>query len=391
MTINHPNVTRLPSGETTVYLVGTAHVSRESETLVRQVIETVKPDAVCVELCASRLQSIRQKERWRNTDIVKVIREKKAFLLLSNLILASFQRRIADRMDIAPGQEMLTAVECAEAAGAELVLADRDIRVTLGRTWRRLGLWSKVKLMLQLLLSVGQTDKVSKEDIERMKQEDILESLLAELGNSMPMLREVLIDERDRFLTRKIRSAPGATVVAVVGAGHVPGIRRYWDREIDLEALSVMPPKRRTTTFLQWFVPLSVLLLIFYGFLRGGAQAGADMILWWVAANGILAGVGALAALGHPLTIASSILAAPITSLNPMIAAGWVSGMVEALSRRPKVMDFEALQDDIRSVRGFWKNKVTRILLVVVFTNLGSSVGTMVAFPLLVKALHGAM
>ncbi len=391
MTINHPNVTRLPSGEATVYLVGTAHVSRESETLVRQVIETVKPDTVCVELCASRLQSIRQKERWRNTDIVKVIREKKAFLLLSNLILASFQRRIADRMDIAPGQEMLTAVECAEAAGAELVLADRDIRVTLGRTWRRLGLWSKVKLMLQLLLSVGQTDKVSKEDIERMKQEDILESLLAELGNSMPMLREVLIDERDRFLTRKIRSAPGATVVAVVGAGHVPGIRRYWDREIDLEALSVMPPKRRTTTFLQWFVPLSVLLLICYGFLRGGAQAGADMILWWVAANGILAGVGALAAMGHPLTIASSILAAPITSLNPMIAAGWVSGMVEALSRRPKVMDFEALQDDIRSVRGFWKNKVTRILLVVVFTNLGSSVGTMVAFPLLVKALHGAM
>lgn len=389
--IDHPNVTTIQNGEQTVYIVGTAHVSKESDELVRHVIETVKPDAVCVELCASRLQSIRQKERWRDMDIIKVIKEKKAFLLLSNLILASFQRRIADRMDIKPGQEMLTAVDCAESLGAELVLADRDIRVTLGRTWRRLGLWGKLKLLFQLLLSLGEAEEVSKEDIEKMKQEDMLESLLAELGQSMPMLREVLIDERDRFLTQKIRSAGGENVVAVVGAGHVPGIRKYWDQDIDVDALSTLPPKSRRATALKWFLPAAFLLLFAYGFYRGGSQAGSDMIFWWVAANGILAGVGALIALGHPLTVVSSVLAAPLTSLNPMIAAGWVCGIVEAFSRKPRVRDFESLQDDIRSVRGFWRNKVTRILLVVVFTNLGSSVGTVVAFPLVMRALQGAL
>ncbi|MFZ7125013.1 MAG: TraB/GumN family protein [Desulfobacterales bacterium] len=389
--IEHPNLTTLRTADKTVYLVGTAHISKESETLVRQVIESAKPDTVCVELCESRLQSIRQKERWREMDIIKVIREKKAFLLLSNLILAAFQKRIADRMDIAPGQEMLTAVECAESHGATLVMADRDIRITLGRTWRRMGLWGKVKLLFQLILSLGEAEAISQEDIEKMKQEDMLESLLSELGQSMPMLREVLIDERDRFLAQKIRTAPGSTIVAVVGAGHVPGIRNYWEQDVDIAALSKLPPKGRGVRMMHWLLPLAVMMLFAYGFYRGGSEAGSDMILWWVAANGILAGLGALIALGHPLTILSSVLAAPLTSLNPMIAAGWVSGLVEAFSRKPKVRDFESLQNDIRSVRGFWKNKVTRILLVVVFTNLGSSIGTMVAFPLVVKALHGAM
>jgi pheromone shutdown-related protein TraB len=175
----------------------------------------------------------------------------------------------------------------------------------------------------------------------------------------------------------------------VVGAGHVPGIKRYWSSETDLAALEALPPKSRLAGLIKWGLPAAILGLFVYGFYAGGSKAGSDMILWWVAANGLLAGVGALIAWGHPLTILSSVLSAPLTSLNPMIAAGWVSGLVETVSRKPKVRDFESLQDDIRSVRGFWTNKVTRILLVVVFTNLGSSIGTFVAFPMIVRVLHG--
>lgn len=373
----------------TVTLIGTAHVSQESADLVRQTIETEQPDTVCVELCESRLQSVRQKSRWQEMDIIKVVKEKKAFLLLSNLILASFQKRIADRMDIKPGQEMITAVEVAEAAGAQVWLADRDIRVTLSRTWRSMGLWDKVKLLYQLLLSLGEVDDLSQEDIERMKQEDVLNGLLEEIGASQPVIREILIDERDRYLAQKIKEAPGPHIVAVVGAGHVPGIKRYWSSDTDLSALEELPPKSRLSGVIKWGLPAAILGLFLYGFYAGGAKAGSDMILWWVAANGLLAGLGALIAWGHPLTILSSVLSAPLTSLNPMIAAGWVSGLVETVSRKPKVRDFETLQDDIRSVRGFWTNKVTRVLLVVVFTNLGSSIGTFVAFPMIVRVLQG--
>ena len=380
---------RLERDGRTITLIGTAHVSQESADLVRRTIETEQPDTVCIELCESRLQSVRQKSRWQEMDIIKVVKEKKAFLLLSNLILASFQRRIADRMDIKPGQEMITAVEAAEAAGAQVWLADRDIRVTLSRTWRSMGLWDKLKLLYQLLLSLGEVDDLSQEDIERMKQEDVLNALLEEIGTAQPVIREILIDERDRYLAQKIKDAPGAHIVAVVGAGHVPGIKRYWSSETDLAALEALPPKSRLAGLIKWGLPAAILGLFVYGFYAGGSKAGSDMILWWVAANGLLAGVGALIAWGHPLTILSSVLSAPLTSLNPMIAAGWVSGLVETVSRKPKVRDFESLQDDIRSVRGFWTNKVTRILLVVVFTNLGSSIGTFVAFPMIVRVLHG--
>lgn len=370
-----------------VTLVGTAHVSRDSVDLVKSVIETVTPDTVCVELCESRAQSIRQKQSWQEMDIVKVIKEKKSFLLLSNLMLASFQKRIAARLEVAPGQEMIQAMESAEAAGAAVHLADRDIRTTLSRTWRGMGLWGKVKLLFQLILSLGEVDEISEADVEKMKQQDMLATILDEVGKSMPQVRTSLIDERDRYLTEKIRTAPGQRIVAVVGAGHVPGILKYWDQPIDLAALDVLPPKSALSGFLKWFIPFCICALIVYGFFRGGTDAGTEMVVWWVLANGILAGLGALIALGHPLTILSSIVAAPLTSLNPMIAAGWVSGLVEAFSRKPKVKDFECLPTDILSVKGFWRNKVTRVLLVVVFTNLGSAVGTFVAIPMMMKYL----
>ena len=386
---NNNNLIHLTFNEKEFVLIGTAHVSKESARLAKAVIEEEKPDTVCVELCQSRYQAIRQKDRWQNTDIVKVIREKKSFLLLSNLLLASFQKRIAKQFDVKPGEEMIAAINAAESAGARIQLADRDIRTTLSRTWRVMGFWSKIRLLFELALSLGQLNEIKEEDIEKMKQQDVLETLLSEVGKSLPGLKAILIDERDQYLAEKIRSAPGNKIVAVVGAGHIPGIQKYWNAEIDTWALEQLPAKSRSVGILKWLIPLVIVGLFIAGFFFGGKKAGTDMIVWWILANGILAGVGAIIALAHPATILSSIIAAPLTSLNPMIAAGWVSGLVEAFSRRPKVKDLESLPEDILSVRGFWRNNVTRILLVVVFTNLGSSLGTFIALPVILKVLLG--
>jgi len=382
---NSNMVQRLQLGDKEIILIGTAHVSKESAELVSETILQEEPETVCVELCESRFQSIRQKDRWRDMNIIKVIKEKKAFLLLSNLLLASFQKKLANKFDIKPGQEMIQAIESGERVNAGIHLADRDIRVTLSRAWRIMGLWEKAKLMFQLMMSAGEVDDISEDDIEKMKQEDVLQSILADVEKSHPVLRNILIDERDQYLAHKIKTAPGNKIVAVVGAGHLPGIKRYWEREIDLDSLLVLPPKSLLSTLLKWGLPLAIMLLFALGFFLGGAKVGADMIKWWVLANGVLAGLGAIIALAHPLTIVAAILAAPLTSLNPMIAAGWVSGLVEAVLRKPKVKDFEDLADDIQSLKGFWRNHVTRILLVVVLTNIGSALGTMVAAPLIVK------
>jgi pheromone shutdown-related protein TraB len=370
-----------------ITILGTAHVSKESADHAEALINSLHPDTVCVELCESRYHAIRNKKRWQETDIVQVIKDKKAFFLLSNLILTSFQKRIADKFGIQPGEEMVRAMEAGEKVGAQIYLVDRDIRITLSRVWRAMGFWSRMKLMVQMLLSLGDVEDIQEEDIEKMKQEDVLETLLAEIGKSMPELREILIDERDAYLSQKIKTAPGETLVAVVGAGHLPGIREKWDTEQNLEALEILPPKTRWAEMMKWVVPALIVSVFIAGFFYGGTSVGKDMIVYWLLASGLLAGFGAVLALAHPLTILASILAAPVTVLHPLIAVGWVAGLVEAMRRKPKVKDFENLSQDILSIKGFWKNKITKILLVVVFTNLGASIGTFVAIPLMLKAL----
>ena len=382
---DNDNIHRLTFEDREITLIGTAHVSKESADLVGKVIEGEKPDTVCVELCESRYKAIKQKNRWQNTDLIKVIREKKSFLLLSNLLLTSFQKKIGKKLGIKPGEEMIRAMKAADSVGANTHLADRDIRITLSRTWRLMGLWTKIKLLAQLVTSMGEVDAVKEEDIEKMKDKDVLETLLSEIGETLPELRRILIDERDQYLTEKIRAAPGKRIVAVVGAGHVPGIKRNWHERIDLNALDELPPKGKIFSFLKWGIPALVVGLIILGFFYAGSSAGTHMIKWWVLANAVFAGIGAAIALAHPLTVVSAIVASPITSLNPMIAAGWVAGLVEAFIGKPKVKDFENLPADILSLKGFWKNKITRILLIVVFTNLGSSLGAFVAIPLMAR------
>jgi len=263
---NNNELDFLTVDDKTVILAGTAHVSRKSAELVSSLIAEKQPDTVCVELCQPRFDSLRDKNKWREMDIFKVVKEKKAFLLLANLLLASFQKKIADQFGIKPGEDMISAIAAAEDTDARIHLADREIRITLARVWSAIGFWSKIKLLVQLLLSISGSDDITEEDIERLKQEDVLQVLLSELASSYPMLQKILIDERDRYLAHQIRNAPGETIVAVVGAGHVPGIKKYWDTDIDIAELDTVPPPGISKDILKWGIPLAIIAVFVAGF-----------------------------------------------------------------------------------------------------------------------------
>lgn len=368
-----------PGGQV-VYLVGTAHVSKKSVEDVAETIETVQPDTVCVELCASRHRNIMDRDAWRKLDIFEVLRQKKAPLLLSSLVMASFQKRIARELGVEPGAEMIEALQRAKEADLEVVLADRDIQTTLRRTWRRVGFFGRFKMLFQLLGSLFYgAENLDQETIEKLKDEEQLDDLLGAMARSFPKVKSTLIDERDTYLAQRIREAPGKTVVAVVGAGHVPGIRRQIESEHDLGPLDEVPPASWLPRLLKWLIPAAIVALLIVGFFRGGAAESMTSIWLWFLVNGALSALGAAVAFGHPLTIASAFVAAPLTSLNPLIAAGWVAGLVQAWVKRPTVQDLEDLPEAITSVRGFWRNPLCRILLVVVLANLGSTLGTFIA------------
>ena len=365
----------------TVYVVGTAHVSAQSVQDVRAAIAAVQPDVVAIELCEPRYQGMVKKAAWRQTNLFQVIKQGKATFLLAQLALQSFYRRLGKQLETEPGAEMLAAAACAEETGARLELIDRRIDVTLKRVWRHLGFWQRVKLFGVLFEAMFGSERIEGADVEALKKQDQLEALMGEMGQSFPQIKRRLIDERDVYLAQKLRAAPGRRIVAVVGAGHVPGMLKSIQADAPLAELESLPPPSRWSRIWPWLIPAGVLALIGWGFFQGGAERGVDSIAIWVGVTGALAALGAAAALPHPLTILSAFLAAPLTTLHPALAAGWVAGLVEAWLRPPAVADFEALPEAMESMRKFLRNPVVRILLVVVTTNVGASLGTFVAIP----------
>jgi pheromone shutdown-related protein TraB len=373
------SVTVIEDGDKRFFLVGTAHVSEESVEDVRRTIEIVQPDSICVELCPARHQAMMQRDNWRKMDIYKVIKEGKAVFLMIQLVLQAFYRKIGDKLGVQPGAEMMEGVRLAGETGATLVLADRDVQVTLKRVWGFLGFWKKFQLLTQLMASVFVDDDVDKALIEDMKKKDQLAAIMGAFAEDFPQIKERLIDERDIYLAQKIRRAPGTNIVAVVGAGHVPGMQQYFGRDIDLAPLEELPPPSKWGTFWKWGLPGFFVALLVIGFFRGGANASMDAVSIWIMVTGIGAALGSLAALGHPLTILSSFLAAPLTTLHPILAAGWVAGLVQAWVKKPTVLDLEELPSSVMTVKGFWLNPVSRILLVVIFANLGATIGVFVS------------
>ncbi len=381
------NIDKITLDKKEIILVGTAHISKKSADLVKTTIETEKPDTVCVELCQSRYDSITKKKKWEDTKITSLIRDKKAYLFLSNLLLANFEKKMGENVKVQPGSEMIEAVKTAKKEKIKIGLIDRDIQITLKRAWKTMGLIEKFKLIFILFEGMFfENEKIDEKKIEQLKKEDMLSEMLKELGQYIPNIKKVLIDERDTYLAQKIKDTKGKKIVVVVGAGHVPGIKKNLKKTTDLKTLETIPKNKNITKYIGWSIPLIFTALIIYGFMGHGTEVTLNMLYKWMIINGSLSALGALLALANPITIIVAFIAAPITSLNPMLGAGWFAGLSEAKIKEPRVKDFESLSK-LEGITGFWKNRVTRILLIVVFSNLGSTIGTFIALPYLASLL----
>ncbi|RBW69669.1 TraB/GumN family protein [Bacillus taeanensis] len=377
MLTKEANITRIQLGEKELILIGTAHISKKSAEQVKQVIEEERPDSVCIELDQQRYQSIKNGNQWRDMDIIQVLKEKKGSLLLMNLAISSFQKRMAKQFGIQAGQEMIQGIQSAEEIGAKLVLADRNIQTTFSRIWGNIGFTGKAKLLMSIVYSIFSNESISEQELEKLKSQDMIDGMLKDMTENFPSLKVPLIDERDQYLAQKIKEAPGNKVVAVLGAAHVPGIKEQIKKDHDLKKLTKRPPKSKTPKIIGWTIPFIIISIIAYTFIAN-PEAGAQQTISWVLWNGSLSAIGAAVAMAHPLAILTAFVAAPITSLNPLLAAGWFAGFAQAYFRRPSVADFESLADDVTNVKGFWRNKVTRVLLVVLLANIGSSLGTLI-------------
>ena len=372
------NIVKVNYKDKEIYLVKTAHVSKNSINDVRECIDEVKPDAICIELDEDRFKKLNEPDKWRETDIIKIIKEKKVGFLLVNIILSSFQRRMAKNMDTSSGGEMLEGIKASKELNVPLVLADRPIRITFSRIWNSLGINEKSKLLVSIIGSIFDDEEISEEDLAALKEADALEAALNEVGKEFPVVKKILVDERDEYLSSKIKNANGKKIVAIIGAAHAIGLIKALDKDVDTIQLEEVNKKKGIGSIIKWLIPIAILSAIIYTLITN-RDVGISQIKSWILWNGTLSALGVLLALGHPLSILTAFVMAPITSLNPLLAAGWFAGIVEAMIRKPKVKDFEDLGEDTSSLKGFWKNRVTRILLVVVFANVFSSIGTIIS------------
>ncbi|WP_043756231.1 TraB/GumN family protein [Imhoffiella purpurea] len=368
-------------------ILGTAHVSRASADEVGKLIQTGDFDAIAVELCRSRFNALMDPKSLSQMDLFSVIRQNRVYMVVANLALSAYQQRLADQFGIEPGSEQRMALRLAKERDLPVMLIDREIGITLKRISASLGWWKRYSLFAGLVGAMLTSEEVTEEEVERLKDGDVLETTFAEFAADRRDLYEPLIEERDRYMAAKLRREAARTgarrVLAVVGVGHLKGVGRYLEAERSdpaavLERLEEIPPSSRWPQALAWGLLILILAGFAYGFVIG-PSFGLELLTSWALITGGLSALGTLLAAGHPLTIVSAFLAAPLTTLNPTLGAGMVTGAVELYLRKPSVGDFSRLRADVATWSGWWRNRISRVFLVFLLSTLGAAIGTYVA------------
>ena len=368
-----------------IILIPTAHVSQESAKLVRETVEEEKPDSICIELDEQRYKNLKNPDAWKNTNIIDIIKQKKVTLLIANLILSSYQKNIAKKLKTKPGQEMIEGMKASEEFGINLVLADRSIQTTFMRIWRKMGFFERIKLFFSLM-SIDDDEDVSEEDLQKLIERDNLELAIEDMGKDYPQIAATLLHERDKYLAYNIKNAPGDKVIAILGAAHTPGVEDEVFKEQNIEELNKIPPKSLAGKVLPWLIPILIVVLIGLGF-KQSMNTGMAQIKSWFLFNSVLAALLTALCLPHPLSVLTAFVAAPFTSINPMLACGWFAGLVEASLKKPTVEDVNNIPEDIFSIKAWIHNKFLKALLVVILANIGSSIGTIIAGSKIIQSL----
>ena len=361
-----------------IYILGTAHVSKISKEEVLKTIDENAFDTICIELDQRRYNSLNNPKKWEETNIIDVIKKKQTGFLLANLILSSYQKRVASKINSQSGIEMITAIKEAKEKNIHLELIDRDIQTTFSRIYQKHNLWQKAKLIVSLISAIFDDEEINDKDIEALKQEDILDMALKDIEKAFPIVSEVLIDERNKILAQNIKKAPGKKILAIVGAAHIPGILKYINEDIDITEINNKVIKPKSSKIKGWIIPALIISMIAITCFKNFDQAKNQMLVWLIV-NGGLSALGALIAFAHPLSVITAFIAAPITSLNPLLAAGLFAGIMEAYLRKPKVSDLQNIDEAANSLKGLYQNRFTHVLIVVILANIGSSIGTFIA------------
>ncbi|SDD14304.1 TraB/GumN family protein [Aquimonas voraii] len=380
-------------------LLGTAHVSQSSVDAVRALAAQKHFDAIAVELCEPRYQSMRNPDALAKLDLFRVIKEGKVSLVAANLALSAYQRRLAEQLGVEPGAEMLAAIDEGQRLQLPVWRVDRDVAITLKRTAASVGFWQRLSMMSGLVASLLVNEKIEEDEIEKLKEGDLLEATFGEFAKSREPLYRALIAERDQYMAAALRQEAARSpqvkhVLVVIGAGHLAGLAQHLAEDARepgelRESLRQLPPPKNWGTWITVILAALVVGGFIYGFSQG-SDVGTDMVLQWALITGSFGAVGCLFAGGHPLSILTAFAVSPVTPLHPALSSGMVSSLVEAWLRKPTVADFHRLRDDATSIRGWWRNRVSRVFINFFLTNMGTAIGFYVAGWTLYKAVSNA-
>ncbi len=388
------SIFRIKLGEKEIILIGTAHISKASVELVQKTIHEEKPSIIGVELDELRLQKLMHGEKWENTNILQLIQSGQSGLILLNLFLANMQKRLGENVGVKPGEEMKVAVELAQASKTPLLLMDRSLQITMKRALANVSLWEKLKLGMSLMMGLfgGSEEKLDEKKIEEMKESDLVTKLMEDLSKEYPKLKQTLVDERDAYIAHALIQASGKKIVAVLGAGHVKGVLEHLHAHaekkppiIPFEELQRMP-NAKPNRLLEWGIPIVFVGILAYLLWQEGLALSLQFIGFWVIGHGILAGIGALIGGAHWTTVLGVFATAWLAALHPLIAAGWIAAAMELKRQSPSMKDFSSLSE-LRSLGDFTKNRVTKILVITVLTNVGSMIATFAVIPYLITQL----
>jgi pheromone shutdown-related protein TraB len=376
-----------------IILLGTAHISKESVNLVRSAIATEKPDSVCVELDEKRLKALEDEDRWKNLDIKSVLKKRQMSSLIVNLVLASYQKRMGESTGVEPGAELKATVEEARACNAYLILADRDVKITLRRSWASTPFFRKFKLLAALLGSIFETEKLSEEELSKMREQDTLSVMMEDFGKAFPEIKRILISERDQFLAGRILKAEGKKVLAVIGAGHLQGIKNIIENGQGTPSekeLCEIPPPSKLGFVIGWGIPAVIILSLIYIGVEQGADKVADSIYLWILCTGVFAAAGAVCALAHPFAIGAALFLAPLTGLTPLVGVGMFTAFIQAYFCPPRVSEMETAAEDIWKLSRWWKNRFTKVILAFIMPGLFAAPGKFIFFAKIGKTISGS-
>ena len=373
-----PEILQIEETGQEVIIIGVEQIDGLGGGKANQFIDQNWADVVCLDLDITRARILTDQAQWDSLTINTVIKEKLLTALMLNLMVAAYQRKYDKEDRSMPGDEIYAAMERAKERSLPVILADRDLHVTYSRASRSVNYVAKFRMLLMALKRLIRYQKIANESVEKSLDDDPMSAFIKELAALEPNLKKPLIDERDEYTSKKIITATGSKVLAVVGAGRTDGIRRYLVEGADGDPadLETVPETSPISKAIKIVVPITLIIGLFYLGWSQGREFVRENLAFWIAANSLLTGLGAIMAGAHILAVLTAVIVAPFSPLIPA-GPGTVAAIVQFIVRPPLVADFQNFAEDITHPLRWRKNRILKIVLIMILCGLGNILGTL--------------